>query len=226
MNSDTDSNEPRLLSLVVNRIYHEDMLLAQRTYSFLMMQAVLAAALTFSSSGGSTRKVAWIIAAFGLILAWLQAAFGRRSHATIGFWRTYLHKIERDGTIKFDSLQTQFFSEGKADLPDRSCIKYLGTKPIFQTLPWKPKLIPGANVLVGLIIPWLVVVFWLFFILLLVFDTVPSTSICELALFGRALTVRTLAVSAVALVSFVIVWKGVQPWPPAGSELQAKPNPQ
>ncbi len=229
MSSQTDANDT-LLSLAVCRIYHEDMLLAQRTYNFLMMQAVLVAALTFSSSGtppGPQEQTSvlpkffpWIIAFLGLLLALLQAAFGRRSHAAIGFWRTYLHKIEGDRKVSFDSLQTRFFQDKKAALPDGSYIEYLGDKSIYKTFPWT--WIHGANVLVGVLIPTLVVAFWLLFIWFLVFDISSRSSVCAFTIFGHPLEVRYLVTGVVALVEILLGWRCLRPWPPARSKWKAK----
>lgn len=106
-------------SLVVNRIYHEDMLFAQRAYVLLAVQAFLMAGFTVlvSSEQGKGWPWATVLGAFGALLGIFQAAYGRQINRAIKFWRAYAHLIESRSGIPFDHLQYDFYAKAEVKTP-------------------------------------------------------------------------------------------------------------
>src|SRR5229473_4401189 len=97
--------------LVINRIYHEDQLFAQRTYVLTTSHAFLIAAFAIFSTIKQVPLSAFL-AILGMGLAIFQATYARQANRVIGFWREYAKLIEAKSKIKFDSLQYGFLESG------------------------------------------------------------------------------------------------------------------
>lgn len=153
-----------LCSWLIERIYHEDNLLAQRTLNLVTANAFLTAALAFSVDKMS--GLPYIIVIIGLILAELWVALGRRSERVITFFRESLSLVEtRD--YQPDRALFDFFRTGEAKTPmgNIKTDKH-SQQPMFRTFPW---IIPGmsTNVFIGTLIPSVVTLFWVSTLVLL-----------------------------------------------------------
>src|SRR6266851_8772280 len=97
--------------LVINRIYHEDQLFAQRTYVLTTSHAFLITAFAIFLHSGPLLLSAFLTI-LGMGLAIFQATYARQANRVIGFWREYAKLIEAKSKIKFDSLQYGFLESG------------------------------------------------------------------------------------------------------------------
>lgn len=167
MNTDLNT----LHNLLINRIYHEDALLSQRTYNFVTVNAFLATAfaLTNDYSGGNDGQAfAYIIMFFALLFALSQVFLGQRTARAILFWREYALSVEGELGIAFDRKLFEFYKGSEVDTLVGKIAYYGDNKrPMNQSFPWYLKfsregnpIIPSPNTLVGITIPWLVVFFW------------------------------------------------------------------
>jgi hypothetical protein len=161
--TDVSEDLVTLHSLLVSRIYHEDNLLLQRTYNFLMITTFLAATLVLAStlagpaglSQGGVPVLVFFIAGLGLLLALYQLALGWRTICANSFWRKYLHRVESRSNIRFDLTLFEFF-QGAADTA-LGQIRAKGRK-VDDTLPWS--VMREGSTGVAIVVPFFVVVFW------------------------------------------------------------------
>src|SRR6266404_1964901 len=126
-------------TLIVNRIYHEDMLFAQRSYVLLGVHAFLMTAFTVLVAGRDSRLASAVgipLTVVGSLMGIFQASFGRQTGRAIGFWREYLRLIEAKWQIAFDHLQYDFYLKARAETP----FGVIGKKaerqrPLYKILP-------------------------------------------------------------------------------------------
>jgi hypothetical protein len=84
---------------VIDRLYHEDDLLYQRTNNFSTVQAFLTAGLAFSGGSGENggalaRGMPYLVSAFGLAFSLFHIILGLRGSRAIQFWRKYAQHLE------------------------------------------------------------------------------------------------------------------------------------
>jgi hypothetical protein len=107
-------------TLIINRIYHEDNLFAQRSYVLLAVHAFLMTAFTVLLTGQKPERTlvfAIPVTIFGAFLGIFQAAYGRQTGRAIGFWREYVRAVEEIWQIPFDHLQYDFYAHAMAETP-------------------------------------------------------------------------------------------------------------
>jgi hypothetical protein len=147
--------------LVLDRLYHEDLLLTQRTYNFLTFNVFLGAVLVLGSSGSSPAMPGlWYIISFlGVIVACLQVTFGRRIDVAIAFWREYLKLLEADSGLPVDHMLFDFYRTGQAKTEwGRIGTKLQNRRAMFEIFPWNR--MPSTNVMIGVLLPWLIATLW------------------------------------------------------------------
>jgi len=195
--------------LLVSRIYHEDILLAQRTYNFLTANAFLAAALAFVGFDASSGFSAYIVISLGIIIALMQIALGFRSERAILFWRRYVELIEPRRGLLFETAFYGFNRHGVIKLPEGTIEISEGGRRISAAIPWSWKLIESANVLVGVTFPLLLLVFWLISLnsLLVKRNHLTMALILDLAALAMFVVGRRLAVPSRPLP----IWKDDSP---------------
>lgn len=165
---------------VIERIYHEDNLLSQRTYNFSTVQAFLVAALAFSSSNPGKQNLAYVVAIFGLGLSLFFVPLGLRNSNAIAFWREYLKYLESKGVPAVDSTLFKYYRNGKTSIVGGGEIG-LGTerkspRPVYGLFPWcfadedHLPWLRSVNILVGVGIPVLSTLFWVSILLTLFID--------------------------------------------------------
>jgi len=144
--------------LVLSRVYHEDILLTQRTYNFLTLNVFLGALAVLGS--GKYEGLMYLLAAVGATLACFQIAFGRRIGRAIAFWREYLKLVEKSAAIPVDHLLFTFYEKGAVETP-WGIIRGTGKNPlpVYRTFPWS--WIPSTNTVIGVFVPWLILGLWL-----------------------------------------------------------------
>lgn len=168
-----ESQFKELHTLLIERIYHEDQLLSQRTYNFLTINVFLATAFALSFTANINRPFGYIIMLFALILAIFQVFLGQRTARAILFWREYTKLVEEENGIEFDQLLFQYYKTARvntrAGIIDRTKVTQ---PPMNSIFPWNlclpftnHHIVPSTNTLVGIVIPWMVSIFW-FWILL------------------------------------------------------------
>lgn len=150
-------------SLIVGRIYHEDMLFAQRSYVLLGVHAFLMAAFTVVLTGkdsGLASLTAIALTVFGSLLGTFQASFGRQTSRAIGFWREYLRLIEQKWHIPFDHLQYDFYALGKVETPFGVIRKSKSNqRALYQTYS-RARFLTSITTVVGLLFPSGLALFW------------------------------------------------------------------
>lgn len=147
-----------LHQLLIDRIYHEDSLFAQRTYNFLTANAFLAAALAFSTN---MAELAYVIGGLGFILALCHLALGRRTERTILFWREYLKRLEEKLDVRLDSALIQFFKTANAKTPVGLIVgEGDSPRPMYRTFPWCLRM-HSTNTLLGVVLPSFIGLFWM-----------------------------------------------------------------
>jgi hypothetical protein len=101
-------------SKILERLYHEDQILYARMNNFTTVQAFLATALAFATSGTTTaRNIGLIVTLFGLVLSLLYISLGFRGVRVIQFWRAYLRLLESiPGVTSIDSHLFEFYQLG------------------------------------------------------------------------------------------------------------------
>lgn len=157
-----DEDRVRIVhSLVLSRLYHEDLLLTQRTYNFLTFNVFLGALLVLaSSSNGYAFGILWFLfAILGISVACLQIAFGRRIERAIGFWREYLKLLERASGLPVDHVLFEFYKTAKIDTEwGRIIAKGKNKRAMYSTFPWSR--MPSTNTMIGVLLPWVVATLW------------------------------------------------------------------
>jgi len=150
-------------SLIIGRIYHEDMLFAQRSYILLGVHAFLLTAFTVLVTGKEsslTWPTAISLTLFGALLGIFQASFGRQTSRAIGFWREYARLIEESWQIPFDHLQYDFYAEAKSETPFGVITKKEdGQKALYQLFK-RTRYLTSITAVVGLLFPAGLAVFW------------------------------------------------------------------
>jgi hypothetical protein len=151
-------------ALIVHRIYHEDMLFAQRAYVLLAVHAFLMTAFTVLVSGQRSAKLTWAVAsalgAFGALLRIFQAAFGRQMSRAIGFWREYARLIESAWDIPFDHLQYNFYGDAIAETPFGTMVKKDPAQRSLYQVFGKTRFLTSMVSTLGVIFPAALAVFW------------------------------------------------------------------
>ncbi len=155
---------------VIERIYHEDKLLADRNAGYMSVNAFLfvgyVTALALVRTPGLVLSIIqFSVIVLGIFLGIFHIAIGRRNEFAIAFMRA----LERAGKLKFkDSYLFEFYKEGKIMIDSdvliasKSVNIWKGGKPrtMFNSIPWKWKFVGSANNVVGVIIPLGIVLFW------------------------------------------------------------------
>jgi hypothetical protein len=164
-------NLEHLHSMIVQRIYHEDILLVQRTYTLLTAHAFLVVAFVTSLQSQKPQlNIAYLLASLAMLIALFQMAWGFRTHRMILFWRQYLKSIESECQFPLDSKAWEFFENNKTDVPT-AIIEGSG-RTMNSIFPWR--YIKSTNVMMGVGFPLLLTFFWACALLVIPYDlTVP-----------------------------------------------------
>jgi len=150
-------------SLIIGRIYHEDMLFAQRSYILLGVHAFLLTAFTVLVTGKVsplTWPTAISLTLFGALLGIFQASFGRQTSRAIGFWREYARLIEENWQIAFDHLQYDFYAVAKAETPFGVITKKEDRQRALYQLFKRTRYLTSITAVVGLFFPAGLAIFW------------------------------------------------------------------
>ena len=160
-------------SLVLSRLYHEDVLLTQRTYNFMTLNVFLGALAIIAQNQSLLMLIISVIA---ITLASFQIAFGRRMESAITFWRSYVHLIERKERIFADHLLFEFYEKAEVNTPWGK-IRSNKTRPVamYDTIPWS--WVPSTNTIVGVFTPWLILILWYFITAIILWNIVPWLSL-------------------------------------------------
>ncbi|MBI2351330.1 MAG: hypothetical protein HYV00_07625 [Deltaproteobacteria bacterium] len=147
--------------LVLQRLYHEDVLLTQRTYNFLAFNVFLGALLAIGGTSTSGLELGrWFAVFIAVIIATIQTAFGRRIEKAIAFWRVYARMIEDKEALPVDHLLFDFYQTGKAETPWGQIIcEETDRKAMYDTWPWSR--MPSTNTAIGVLLPYCVGTLWL-----------------------------------------------------------------
>jgi hypothetical protein len=105
-----------LHELLLQRIYHEDNLLVQRTYVLVATQSFLLTAFAVLLTGTVWRD--WLpvpvgVAMVGGTMAAIHVIFGRQTNRAINFWRVYCRVVEEREGIVLDRALFDFYEHGK-----------------------------------------------------------------------------------------------------------------
>lgn len=179
--------------LVLAKINHEDTMLQVRTYNFLTENTFLAAILAvFLSSSNSNPLVSYLISALGLFLSVFQVALGRRAERAILFWRVYAHLLENKMDTPLDSALFNFYNFGSSDVFFGKIVtENHSGRPMYKTLPWSLPFLRSTNVLIGVLIPTVITIFWAGLLYSL------AGICCGVVYFGFHLLIPLLAISAI-----------------------------
>jgi hypothetical protein len=144
-----------LHQMLLDRVYHEDSLLVQRTYNFVTGNAFLAAALALWSYVRSSPALGYLVIGLGILLADFQLLLGFRNERAIRFWRCYLEIVEDRRGVFFDRALYRLYSGQETRLGNRRI-----------TLPNKKRrgswtILGRGNILVAVWLPVLYMLFWL-----------------------------------------------------------------
>jgi hypothetical protein len=191
-------------SFLVSRIYHEDLLLSQRTYNFVTINTFLvtALAITFLNSPESVSGLPYIISIFGIFFTFLHLSLGRATERAITFWREYLRVLENVMQLKLDSAMFEFYKKGTVDTgfdivisnpqkEENNAENNSMPKQIGLPLAWIPSFLSSTNIWVGVLIPWLVATFWFSIIVILLYRAGKSGMICLLVMLFVSFFVAT-----------------------------------
>jgi hypothetical protein len=150
-----------LHSLLIHRIYHEDILLQQRNYNFITANVFLGAGFVVMAPDPKVSMFAYMIAVFGFLWALLQVAYGKRQVIATTLWRQQAWMAEKALNTKFDLTLFEFYELGETNTP-------LGTirmvnkekRPPNKSFPYTFRFLPGTNILFGVAIPWMMAALW------------------------------------------------------------------
>jgi len=147
--------------LVLERLYHEDLLLTQRTYNYLTFNVFLAAAAAFTGvSRDSLGLFGGLIVVVGAVVSVLQGSLGRRIEKAITFWREYARSIEEAERIPVDHLLFAFYRDGRVQTPWGAIGKReQERRAMYKTWPWS--WMPSTNTMIGVLLPFLIATVWL-----------------------------------------------------------------
>lgn len=144
---------------IINRLYHEDYLLSQRTYNFLMTYAFLSTALAVVFTN-SDKTLCYIISILGLTLAFFQFVLCHRNQRAIEVMREYLRLVEPFLNLKVDNALYQFYSRGEVITDYGTIHKQKSKSKIMnQVFPWLGKN-SSSLTLVSLWLPSVIAIFW------------------------------------------------------------------
>jgi hypothetical protein len=158
-----DGSQAAFHSMIVQRIYHEDSLFAQRAYVLLAVHAFLIYALTVLATGREsplTLLIAIALTLFGALLGIFQASFGRQTSRAIGFWREYLRLVEERWEIPFDHLQYDFYADAKVETPFGMITKKRDNQKALYHLFKRTRYFTSMVTMIGLIFPVGLALFW------------------------------------------------------------------
>lgn len=150
-------------SVVVQRIYHEDNLFAQRSYVLLAVHAFLLTAFTVLLAGQKselTWPTAIPITLFGAFLGIFQAAFGRQTSRAIGFWREYARAIEDTWNIPFDHLLFDFYADAEVPTPFGLIEKKTRSQRALYRMFGRTSFLTSITMVIGLFFPAGLSLFW------------------------------------------------------------------
>jgi hypothetical protein len=173
MSADSNSPDPKQSwHRVMERLYHEDHILYARMNNFSTVQAFLATALAFTTSGTTTAlNISLIVSLFGLALSLFYISLG--GVRVIQFWRAYLRLLESiPGVISIDAHLFEFYrlghrkgpSETELPLAEGLAIKidtaWWARRSVHDQFPWY---LPGfsGTMFIAVGIPILTTTFWL-----------------------------------------------------------------
>jgi len=158
---------------VLERLYHEDHILYARMNNFSTVQAFLATALAFTTSGTTTAlNISLIVSLFGLALSLFYISLGFRGVRVIQFWRAYLRLLESiPGVTSIDSHLFEFYRLGHTRAPEETklplaeglAIKidtaWWARRSVHDQFPWY---LPGfsGTMFIAVGIPMLTTTFW------------------------------------------------------------------
>lgn len=159
----TDNLES-LHQFIVARIYHEDILLAQRTYNFLTLSVFLGAVLV--AVPAETPDLRAALCVFGLVVSGVHIAMGRTLERTLVYWRLLIREVEGRLGWARDTGMYDFFDYRPVRLPDGTVIM-----PTRKGIPvehvakgWSPLKRFTMNLLTGVFIPVSVALVWCSFL--------------------------------------------------------------
>ena len=168
---------------IIERVYHEDSLLVQRTsyfvsaHAFLVIAYVSLAVVTISPAL-DTAVVQVAVLGLGLSLAYLSTALGLRTLVALSFWRV----CEKNGVAFSDDLLFKFFKDGEVSIPppDKAgqvAVPIRGRIVVdlhpagvgqsdkfdgrmFRSWPWRFDLVGSPNQMSGVLFPVVTGIFW------------------------------------------------------------------
>lgn len=155
---------------IVDRIYHEDMLLADRNAGYMSVNAFLflgyvTALALIRTHGPVLSIIQFSVILLGIFLGIFHIAIGKRTEFAIEFIRS----VERAGKLKFkDRYLFQFYREGRTFIDGDTIItSKLGNRwkrgrqgTMYNSIPWRWKFVGSVNNVVGVIIPLGILFFW------------------------------------------------------------------
>ena len=179
--------------LVLAKISHEDTMLQVRTYNFLTENTFLAAILAvFLSSSNSEPVISYLISVLGLFLSVIQIALGRRAERAILFWRVYVQLLENKIDMPLDSALFKFYKAGSSDVFFGKIVtENHSGRPMYETIPWSLPFLRSSNVMIGVLIPTVITIFWAGLLYSL------AGICCEVTYWGFHLLIPLLAISAI-----------------------------
>ena len=155
---------------VVDRIYHEDSLLADRNFGYMSVNAFLfvgyVTALVFIQRAGLELSIIQLSAIIlGIFHGIFHISTGKRTEFAISFTRA----LERAGLKKAkDRYLFEFYRDGmvitnSAFITTKSVSKKNRIKKgtMYGSIPWRWKFVGSVNNVVGVIIPFGIVLFWI-----------------------------------------------------------------
>ena len=155
---------------VVDRIYHEDSLLADRNFGYMSVNAFLflgyVTALTIIRAPGLELSLIQFSAIIlGIFLGIFHISIGKRTEFAISFTRA----LERSGLKKAkDRYLFEFYRDGMVMTKGA----FITTKSVnsknklkkgtmYGSIPWRWKFVGSVNNVVGVLIPFGIVLFWI-----------------------------------------------------------------
>ncbi len=200
---------------VVDRIYHEDSLLADRNFGYMSVNAFLfvgyVTALVFIQRIGLELSIIQLSAiTLGVFLGIFHISIGKRTEFAISFTRA----LERSGLKKAkDRYLFEFYREGmvitrNAFITTKSVRKKNRSKKgtMYGSIPWRWKFVGSVNNVVGVIIPFGIVLFWVS-VSFTVQTGVPPIHILgfEIA-FNDIIGISTFVVTMAFLIAMSLSW--------------------
>ncbi|MBI4276883.1 MAG: hypothetical protein HY660_00380 [Armatimonadetes bacterium] len=149
-----------LYQIILQKIQHEEYMLAQRTYNFITANAFLVGALALVGNPNAPSLLGHLVTLLGFLMSIVQIWIGGRSSRTISFWHQYLLGLEKSLPFDVDSALFSFYETGSARVGGFEITQaaYSARRPMLRTFPWNR--VRGTNVLTGIGVPVMVAVFW------------------------------------------------------------------